>query len=210
MALEWRALEPGAAPPPLGADEIQLHFVPRADAHAWRDALLGAALARPAATLKHARGAHGRPYLVEASDAPHYNLAHTRDAALVAIAHGAAVGVDLEAPRAVARREALLARFFVARERDAIAASSDPERLLLHAWAGKEAVVKAIGRGIAYGLARIELRFAHERVAGIAAIEGPARDAGPWSVCSFEVPGGRLGAVAWHGEARPLRAFRRD
>ena len=208
MALEWRTLGSGAPPQPLGGDEIQLHLVPREDAHAWRDALLAAALAQPASTLKHARGAHGRPYL-EASDAPHYNLSHTRDAALVAIAHGAAVGVDLEAPRAVARREALLARFFVAHERDAIAASDDPGRLLLHAWAGKEAMVKAIGRGIAYGLARVELAFAHERVAGLAALDGPASDAGPWSVCSFEVPGGRLGAVAWHGGTRRLRAFRR-
>ncbi|HET9482379.1 MAG TPA: 4'-phosphopantetheinyl transferase superfamily protein, partial [Xanthomonadales bacterium] len=155
MEPRWRALDPGALPR-LADDEVQLHLVPIAFANPWRDALLAHALACAPAALRYSREAHGRPYL-EAGGAPAFNLAHTDDWALFALAHGTPVGVDLEAPRAVARREALLARFFRESERRAIAAGADPERLLLHAWAGKEAMVKAIGRGIAYGLARVEL-----------------------------------------------------
>lgn len=192
---------------PLHRDEVQLWLVPHASAVAWRDALLSCALGCPPSELRHARAAHGRPY-VEAEAAPRYNLAHTRERALIALALGADVGVDLEAPRAVARREALLARSFTPRERAAIAASPDPERLLLHAWAGKEALVKAIGRGIAYGLAKVELALDAHAVRGLATLAGPAADAGPWTVGSFELDEGYLGALAWHGAPRRVRAFR--
>ena len=192
---------------PLRDDEVQLWLVPHACASAWRDALLSAALRCPPSELRHARAAHGRPY-VDAEAAPRYNLAHTRERALIALALDADVGVDLEAPRTVARRDALLARSFTPRERAAIAAAPDPERLLLHAWAGKEALVKAIGRGIAYGLSRVELALDARAVRGLAALAGPAAGAGPWTVGSFELDEGYLGALAWHGAARRVRGFR--
>ena len=194
---------------PLREDEVQLWLVPHGSAAAWRDALLAAALGCAPGSVRYARGAHGRPY-VEDDDAPRYNLAHTRDRALIALARGADVGVDLEAPRRVARRAALLARFFTPNERAAIDAAPDPERLLLHAWAGKEALVKAIGRGIAYGLAHVELALDAHAVRGLDALEGAASGTGPWTVGSFELDAGYLGALAWHGAARPLRAFRAE
>ncbi|HVF35819.1 MAG TPA: 4'-phosphopantetheinyl transferase superfamily protein [Candidatus Saccharimonadia bacterium] len=206
MRLDWQVLD-AAALPTLRDDEIQLHLVPRADANGWRDALVAAALARPAASLEYRREAHGRPYVVDAGDAPAYNLAHTGRHALLALARGTAVGVDLEAPRRVARRAALLARVFCPSERAAIAAAPEPGRLLLHAWAGKEAVVKAIGRGIAYGLARIELELDAAGVRGVRTLEGPAAAFMPWSVVSFDVPGDHLGALAWHGGPRSVRAW---
>lgn len=206
MRLAWEALRP-ARLPALRDDEIHLVVVPRGDANAWRDALLAHALARPAGALEFRRGAHGRPYVAGADESPAYNVAHTARHALLAFARGTAVGVDLEAPRVVARREALLARFFREGERGAIASAPDPARLLLHAWAGKEALVKAIGRGIAYGLARIELELDDAGVRGLRALEGPAAAAMPWSVASFDMPDDYLGALAWRGGPRTIRAY---
>ena len=206
MELRWDALD-AEAPPALAAHEVQLHLVPRADANRWRDRLLACAVDCPPHALRYAREAHGRPYL-DTSDAPAYNLAHSDAWALLALARDTTVGVDLEAPRTVARRAQLLARFFRASEREAIAAAHDPERMLLHAWAGKEAVVKAIGRGIAYGLERVELALDAEGVCGVRALQGPAAALGPWTVGSFDLPAGYLGALAWRGAPRPVRAFR--
>jgi 4'-phosphopantetheinyl transferase len=205
MELRWQALD-DRRPPRLEPAEVQLHLVPRTAAARWRDRLLASALECAPADLRYAREEHGRPYL-DAADAPAFNLAHSDAYALLALARGTEVGVDLEAPRTVARREQLLARFFVDGERAAIAAAHDPERLLLHAWAGKEAVVKAIGRGIAYGLARVELALDEHGVAGLRALDGPAGARGPWQVGSFELPDRYLGALAWRGAPRPVRAF---
>ncbi len=206
MELTWRALARDAPPPALARDEIQIHLVARDAAYAWRDTLLAAATGAAPSDLRHARGRHGRPYL-DAPDAPGFSLAHTDAHALVALAQGTTLGVDLEAPRTVLRRDALLVRFFRAEEREAIAAAPDPDRLLLHAWAGKEALVKAIGRGIAYGLARVGLALDGAAVTGLATLEGPAATLAPWTVASFDLPGRYLGAIAWRGGARPVRAF---
>ena len=60
--------------------------------------LLGGYVQRPAATLRFAQGAQGKPHLVgEAAGALHFNLSHSGERALYAVARRE-VGVDINFP----------------------------------------------------------------------------------------------------------------
>ncbi len=153
--------------------------------------------------LKLQFNAYGKPSL--AGSALAFNISHSGTQTLVALGLGLRVGVDLEHRRRVARRAALLARCFTPSERARIEAS-DADALLRY-WAAKEAVVKAIGRGIAYGLASIEIV---ENAVGdlhLAKLGGPAGPASAW-----RLTGGRVGphgyfALAHDGPARVLSYY---
>jgi len=121
---------------------------------------------------------------------PQYSLSHCGGHALLAIAD-CAVGVDLEA-RILQARPALAARVLAA-EAFRVWQALDPEcriDALTTAWVRKEAVLKASGLGLGFGLRRLE----------------PGWDAGParvdlgrhgrWQVVDVEAPDGHRAALA--------------
>ncbi len=181
--------------------------------HVWRwrgprgdsrvDALLASYLGVSPAQLRWTIGHHGKPALAGESLA--MNWSHCDGELLLAVAEGTAIGVDLEMPRALRRRQALLERAFTTRERDALKHADDV--VVLRAWAYKEALVKAIGRGIAYGLNRIELDLRDPLAPRLAALTGPAAPAGAWHVQALPQRDDALAAVAWRGGPRTVRQF---
>ncbi len=94
-------------------------------------------------------GEFGKPELACGTVSISYS--HTRALTLVALSKSGAIGVDIEGPRALS--PALLKRCYTAPERALCAAEPDAARLI---WCMKEAYVKAIGRGIAFGLQHID------------------------------------------------------
>jgi 4'-phosphopantetheinyl transferase len=151
-------------------------------------------------------GEHGKPAL---ADSPLvFNLSHSGSTTLLALARNVALGVDVEHPRRIARRRALLARSFTAAERTRIEGSADVDAALLRHWAAKEAVVKAIGRGIAYGLHNIELAPADDDDLVLARLEGPAGPHTRWRVAGVALGDGAFGALAWDGAARRIECYR--
>jgi 4'-phosphopantetheinyl transferase len=207
-AISWRHVAPGAAHPSrhLGGDEI----------HVWRlsagrrsgDLSVHGLLARYAGCGEHelglAVGPHGKPTLPDAG--LRFNLSHSGAHTLLALARGAEVGVDLEHPRRVQRRGALLQRCFTAGEQARLAGSDDTR--LLRYWAAKEALVKAIGRGIAYGLNRIEIDEDAHGVLRIARIDGSAGPAQRWCLAGLPAAAADgFAAVAWESPSRRLVGF---
>ncbi len=95
----------------------------------------------------------GKPRLADTGDAIdlRFNLAHSADLALVAVTIGCEVGVDVERLRTVSFAERIARRYFHAAEIEAITAapSSARDAAFLRCWTAKEAVLKALGRGIA-------------------------------------------------------------
>ena len=180
-------LAPGFRVPALPAGTAHLWLMPRADAEPrWR-ALL-AAYAELPQPLVVAQGAHGKPGLAD-SDL-RFSLSRTPSELVIAIARGHELGVDLEwLGRRIARPEGLLRRCFGTEERAAIAAAPDARAALLAAWCAKEAVVKGIGRGIAFGLRRVRLS---EGGASVRAGAGTEH----WHVWPFQPDAGLIGALA--------------
>lgn len=99
-------------------------------------------------------GSHGRPVAV---DEPYLglSLAHAGGLVLVAVVRGARVGVDLELVSTDVDRLADVALG----PRDAPAATS---AALLRTWTRKEAVLKAVGVGLAVDPSRLAVSAAHE------------------------------------------------
>ncbi len=114
--------------------------------------LLGRYLDQDPGAVTFLRGAHGKPFLQKGG--LHFNVSHTRELALYAIAQSREVGVDVEWMRPQVAHEQIAARFFSLEEQEALAQVPDAERrtAFYNIWTRKEAYVKARGDGIAAGL----------------------------------------------------------
>lgn len=157
---------------------------------------LAAALGVPAAALGLARDAHGRPRLA----APGFDASwsHSGERLLVALGAGVQLGADLELLRPRPRALALAERFFTPAEAAALAALPAPARepAFVRLWCAKEAVLKAHGRGLAFGLDRLE--FARDGEGWRLAASDPALGApADWTLHAFAPMPGYLATLAW-------------
>ena len=114
--------------------------------------LLGLYLDQDPGAVAFSRGEHGKPFLQEGT--LHFNVSHTHELALYAIARDREVGVDVEWMRPQVAHEQIAARFFSLEEQEALAQVPDEARraAFYNIWTRKEAYVKARGDGIAAGL----------------------------------------------------------
>lgn len=214
------AFEPCATPPPLGAGEIHLWFFStdpasgaRAVAAAARTALeeLLRAYASSAHPPQIARGAHGKPYVPEWPELE-FNLSHTGPHVLIAFARGQALGVDLECRERRLSLDEIARRFFAPAEARALEALDPALRraAFLRLWTHKEAVLKALGAGLQFGLDRVEFALgADARVAGLRRLAPDAGAIADWWLRALEPLPGLSGALAWRGPPHAVRAFTR-
>jgi 4'-phosphopantetheinyl transferase len=111
--------------------------------------VLGAALDLAPEDVPLEPGPHGKPRLARQTRVS-FNVSHRGDTAVIALAAGGAVGVDIESARPHGSPLRLAARFFDAGEAATIAAL--PQALasdaFLRCWTAKEAVLKALGTGL--------------------------------------------------------------
>lgn len=160
----------------------------------WLSGELGA----PAEALAIRRTGHGRPCL----EAPHADWdaswSHSGQGLLMALAQGLRVGIDLEVKRPRPKAQVLANRFFAPEEAAALAALPDAVRepAFVRLWCAKEAVLKAHGQGISFGLHRLVFALDGEDwtlVACDPALGAPA----DWSLRSFRPAPGYLATLAW-------------
>ncbi|TDK22691.1 4'-phosphopantetheinyl transferase superfamily protein [Luteimonas aestuarii] len=104
------------------------------------------------------RDTHGRPHLAAGHAGLDINWSHSGDQLLVALGRGVRVGADLELLRPRPRAMVLAARFFTPGEAATLQAlpAALQEDAFVRLWCAKEAVLKAHGRGIVFGLHRLE------------------------------------------------------
>ena len=119
---------------------------------------------------------------------------------MLALGEGVRVGADLERIRPRPRAQALAERFFTAQEARWLADSSETEpdrdRAFVRLWCAKEAVLKAHGHGLSFGLDRLRFESAGDALQLVdcdAALGVPTA----WSLCEFEPAPGYLAALAW-------------
>lgn len=93
-------------------------------------------------------GTNGKPELEEGRGHIDFNLAHSGGAAVIALATGAAVGVDIELLRPIADVESLARLVFSEVEQRELEVAPDPQSAFLNGWTRKEAYVKALGLGL--------------------------------------------------------------
>ena len=98
-------------------------------------------------------GPCGKPELALQHGVTHlrFNLSHSEDLALVAVADGAPVGVDVERLRIVPRASQLARRYFHEAEiadLETVNGLEPESQAFLRCWSCKEAFVKALGEGL--------------------------------------------------------------
>jgi 4'-phosphopantetheinyl transferase len=193
----------------LGDDEIHVWRLAY-DHHQGRApllALLAAYLGLPAEQIQLEEATHGRPVLAAAHHAPFdFNWSHSSDHALIAIACGIAPGVDLERLRPHPRALPIARRYFSPDETAALEALSEGQRdrAFLELWTAKEAVLKALGRGIAFGLHRLSIGGSSESPV-LGRLEG--HEVGQWQLHRLMLDHDHIGTLAWHGEPRRVRLW---
>ena len=209
--------EPETLPLRLAADEIHVWFFP---AESGLDEtggesvqrLLGAYLGVEAAAVALARDPHGKPFLAAPVDSDmQFNLSHSGNTLIVALGRGQAVGVDIESGSRTRPWLALAERYFTPAEYATLAALPAPRlaSAFLELWSCKEAVVKALGRGIAFGLHRLGFGWTPDgALAGLIEMAAEAGGVDEWHVVRLAPAPGLVGALAWRGPSRRLRALR--
>lgn len=209
---------PRASAPPLADDEIHVWSVAvdAALSPSQIGAAAQAALARFLCGYADCaqpplieRGAHGKPFAPALPDL-HFNLSHAGPHLLLAFARDQALGIDLERRDRRLSIEDIANRFFAPREARALAGlpPAQQRETFLRLWTRKEAVLKAIGHGLGFGLDRVE--FSLDRAHEVGALLQVAREAGAaseWIVRRVDPGPDLLGALAWRGAERRVRTF---
>jgi 4'-phosphopantetheinyl transferase len=152
--------------------------------------------------------ARGKPSL--AGNNLQFNLAHSDELALLAVAKNLPVGVDVERIRPMPDGLDIARRFFAASE---VAAFGDippsaHDEAFFNLWTRKEAWLKATGDGIAESLSKVEFTFRPGEPARVVAIDGDPREASEWSLNSLQPAIGFVGAIALRGQGIMLKCLR--
>lgn len=143
------------------------------------------------------RDARGRPHLQRA--ALDCSWSHSGEHLLVACGEAARVGADLEAIRPRANALALARRFFADDETAWLSQRAHLESDFLRLWCAKEAVLKAHGHGLAFGLHR--LAFAEtDGALFLARCDAELGDPRDWRLRELAPAPGTLAALAWRKE----------
>ena len=196
---------------PLQDDEIhvwQLAYRPALRREPLRR-LLAAYLGNDPTQVTLLDDADGRPAL-----APHhdqtlgFNWSHSGAHAVIALGRRIRPGIDIELRHRRPRALPLARRFFSPDETAALAALPPDQQGLafLQLWTAKEAVLKALGRGLAFGLHRLSI----ESRAGelqLQRLEGD--DVRDWQLLPLTLDAALVGALAWRGGTRRVRYFTR-
>ena len=138
--------------------EVAVTIAQPQEVRATLHAALSRRLGRPVGEGDMVRVAKGKPALAS-PDGIGFNVTHCRDLALVALADGAEVGIDIERADRTIDPDLLARRTLCDAERATLAGIPDPDarrRFVLRLWVRKEAVVKALGHGLTLGLATID------------------------------------------------------
>lgn len=166
---------------------------------------------RPPESLRFVYGPSGKPSLAEDSHELEFNLAHSRGLALYAVTRGRPVGVDAEFIRPELAAERLAERFFSAEEIAELRALPRQQQpgAFFRCWTRKEALLKAWGQGLAFGLDRFTVSCGPGRAALLATAFDPA-EVERWSLFDLEPAPGYAGALAVLGAITELRCWQWD
>lgn len=150
------------------------------------------------ASLAWQRDAHGRPQLQGEHTRFDANWSHSGDLLLVALGEAIELGVDLEHLRPRPRAMELARRFYHADETARLLALPAEARVpfFVRLWCAKEAVLKAHGQGISFGLEKLvfDERDGELRLVACDRALGAPED---WQLREWEPQPGYRAALAW-------------
>jgi len=183
------------------AKDRRLHVT----AHAALRSLLTAYLKVAADEIRFVSGTHGKPALAQplAASGLEFNLSHSHEVALVAVARQRAVGVDVEFVKREFSFDELARRFFTTQEVAALFELPQPlqREAFFKCWTSKEAFLKAKGTGLSGKLDEVAITLAADQQVRINA------SVPDWSLTELTLCVGYHGALVVQGDPRPIRCY---
>lgn len=174
-------------------------------------AILGAYCGTPPEHIAFTYGAHGKPALVADTGLlpPQFNLAHSHDLALLAVAHTRRVGVDVERVHARANMLKIAERFFSPAERAVLRAlpAEHQEAAFFRAWTRKEAYIKARGGGLAIPLHEFDVTLTPDQPPALLADRALPNAVQQWTLGALPALDGFAAAIAVEGAGWQLQTW---
>lgn len=125
-------------------------------AHAFLRVLLGAYTNMRPTEIAFSVGTYGKPFLVSQSHVPdvYFNFSHSCEVALVALTYDCEVGVDIEYIQPLDDADLIARQFFSPLEQTMLSALPiiQKQQAFYACWSRKEAIIKALGLGLAMPL----------------------------------------------------------
>ena len=199
---EIPSIFPSATMPPawrFGRFQVWLRaHPPRMRGEPTARQVLAEALAQPADALPIRRDARGKPHFAAPFDDQAISWSHSGEVLLVALGPARDLGVDVERHRERPRMMEIAQRFFHPSELDWLRARDDDTRTdaFVRLWCAKEALLKAHGHGVSFGLEKLVFG---EREDGLQLIDCDPALGSPaeWRLHEWEPLPGYRGALAW-------------
>ncbi len=162
--------------------------------------------------IRFAYGANGKPRWEAPSPgsaALDFNLSHSSALALLAVSRGGPVGIDVEEVRPGYADEGIAERFFSPGEAASLRAIASGRRdeSFFRVWTRKEAVVKALGEGLASSLTRFSVATDPDAVASRPTGEASLAALREWVLHDLSPMTGYVGALAVRKASPKLRRF---
>lgn len=168
-------------------------------AHGQTRHLLSQFTRRKPVDLKFSKAGFGKPYLSDQSW--YFNLSHSGDYGLLAVAGKNELGVDIERHHPQVNDLQIARRFFSEPEQAHLFAlpPAEQKEAFFRVWARKEAVIKAIGHGLQIPLSCFDVEVHKNEPAGLHRLDYQDYEPGGWSMYELPVPAGYNGALVVHG-----------
>lgn len=162
------------------------------------------------AELVFCHGMYGKPALPPTLGTDvRFNLSHSGEGALVGVARGREIGIDVEEVRPMADLEQLAARFFAPREAAALTAIAEALRAeaFFHCWTRKEAYIKACGEGMSRPLDQFVVSLLPGEPARLLEVTDNPAETALWSLRELAPWPGYVGCVAVTGQSPRISCF---
>lgn len=167
---------------------------------ALRNLLAGRMGCEPA-EVPLASSPHGKPFIeLAGGGAPRFNVSHSGSHALIALGDAptvSEVGIDIEECKEGVDIEAVSSLALTARECSEVRNSGDRLHALYSRWVGKEAVLKAVGVGVAEHLKSIGI---HPGAGDRFSVECAVPEWKNFQAAALRAPIGYAAALAWRAK----------
>lgn len=170
-------------------------------AHAATRVILGRYLNAAPSSLRYVVGERGKPRLVGPPVDVRFNLSHAGERALLAVALGREIGVDIEELRVVSDLMRLAESVFSPGEHARLRAAppSDRHAVFFRLWTRKESFIKARGDGLYFPLKGFDVSDAADAPQLLLACEAEPSATQRWTIVALPCEPGYLAALTVEG-----------
>ena len=171
--------------------------------------ILGQYLNTSPANIEFEYGPQGKPFIKSNSTSLQFNVSHSENKAIYAIAQNAEVGIDIEKIHHIDDCLKIAQRFFSPQEVSELnkQPSDELQTAFLTCWTRKESYIKAIGQGISMPLDKFSVSVSLNEPPKLISNELEPDELNKWTFTSIAPIDGYVGTVACEGYVETFQFF---